>query len=131
MEKICKANCECPEEEGYYYYGPRWNDEKNCKKACAGYAQVYEASLADRETEPCDDIREIIRDMRACARESCGDNRDECVSREFQRFYECWPYDAYYDYEYFGESNFPNLERPIHVELREKLLYQGNFSSDL
>ncbi len=32
MEKVCEAQCSCPDSLEF------WNDVKNCKKACGGYA---------------------------------------------------------------------------------------------
>ncbi len=118
FEKVCKANCDCP-DNGWAEY---WDDVKNCKKACSGYATLYEAELADSEEEPCGEIDAIIRDLAKCAKESCGDDRDECIDRESERFFECWPtYDYYYDYG--SGARIPNPASPIRVELRNHLLY--------
>ncbi len=124
MEKVCKANCECEE------IAEDWNDIKNCRRACEGYAEFYEALLNDRDDEACSDIGKIAKDIAKCAKESCGDARDECESDAYQALYECWPGD-YYDYygTYEGGSRIPNEAAELRNELREQLLY-GPFASD-
>lgn len=124
FEKVCKAQCECPEDD---YYGYGWNEVKNCKKWCAGYGTLFEAELLDRETEACSEIRDIARDIKNCAKKACGDARSECLDRPLEQLYECWPYDDYYGYEYGqagpDEGRIPNDDQPIEHELARKLLY--------
>lgn len=116
FEKVCKADCECPPEGGYAY---EWNEERNCKKACRGYGTMFEAQLLDRESEACDDIREIAKDIADCTAKSCGDLRDACVDALVEEFYECWPPDAYYP----PGARLPNETMPIDRPLGQKLLY--------
>lgn len=124
FEKVCKAGCECPEDD-YYSYG--WNEVKNCKKWCSGYATLFEAELADRETEACADVRDIAREIKKCAKESCGERRYECLDGPLDDLDECWPYDDYYGYEYGkagpDDGRIPNDDHPIERELAQKLLY--------
>ncbi len=86
-EKICKANCECPESLD------DWKEVKNCETACEGYAKSIEAEFADRETEACDDLGDILKKMKKCAKESC-DSIYECLALNAMEFYECWPGDG-------------------------------------
>jgi hypothetical protein len=88
-EDICKANCECPEAL------EDWNEVSNCKTACEGYSKFIEAEFADREDEPCKDIDGIIKDIKACAKESCSDIYT-CLEGKATDLYECWPGDYYY-----------------------------------
>lgn len=85
-EKICKANCECPESLD------DWNEVKNCETACEGYAKTIEAEFADRESEPCDGLGDILKKMKQCAKNSC-DSLYECVYLNSTEFEECWPGD--------------------------------------
>lgn len=123
-EKLCKANCECPEDD-YYSYG--WNEVKNCKKWCGGYATAFEAELADRETEACDDIKKIAKELGDCAKKSCGESRYDCIDEKSEELYMCWPYDDYYEYGDGGD--IPNDDQPIERELRQKMLY-GPFAGE-
>jgi hypothetical protein len=124
FEKLCKANCECPEDD-YYSYG--WSEVKNCKKWCGGYATAFEAELLDRETEACDDVAKIAKELASCAKKSCGEARNNCVSEKGEKLDACWPYDDYY-YQYGDAGGVPNDEQPIERELRQTLLY-GPFAA--
>ena len=103
---------------------------KNCKKHCAGYALILEASFLERDEEPCDDIKQIAKDIKKCAKESCGEDRYACIDEAEAELYECWPYD-YEPYEYDGAENETiAVERDIdEAELTSRMLY-GAFADD-
>jgi hypothetical protein len=107
-ESICKAQCECPEAE------EDWDDISNCKTACEGYAKLVEAEAAERDDEPCGDFNKILGDLKDCKKESCGDDRDECLFDQYERLYECWPYE--YDNYYY---QLPDLDEAVADKLAE------------
>lgn len=127
FEKVCKADCECSESEDI------WNEEKNCKKACVGQAKQIAADLADREEDPCDDIKKIAKDLKKCAKESCGDDRNECVSEAAQDLYECWPPDDSYYYDNAEEQEDAlDVERELTSrEIMDRMLYQASYSEEV
>jgi hypothetical protein len=85
-EKVCDAQCECPEAMDF------WNDVKNCKDACRGDAIIFQALIEDAvEAEPCGNFDNIIADIKRCAKNSCGPSRDECLGQAYYDVYECWP----------------------------------------
>jgi hypothetical protein len=113
-EKVCKAQCECEPETEY------WNDVKNCKNACEGYADAQKASLKDQfeDEEPCGDLGKIAKDLKACADEGCS-GIDECVSQLYGELAECLG-SSYY---YYGLSSPEHEARAIQHELSTQLLY--------
>ncbi len=119
-EKVCKANCECSDAQD------EWNDEKNCKKACKGDSKSLAALLDDRTNEPCDDVKDIARELEDCAKEGCGQARDECVAQAAADLYECWPDEGANGN---GDSDEEELNhRDLEREAVEELLLQ--LSSD-
>ena len=87
LEKVFQAECECADSQDV------WNEEKNCKNACEGYAKAQKAQLEDNRNEPCDDIGDIAKDLKDCAKKGCGEDRDECVAQAYLDLNECWPGD--------------------------------------
>jgi hypothetical protein len=86
FEKVCKAECECPESMD------SWNDVSNCKDACRGYSIMLEAFIEDEvEESPCGDFDNILADIKRCAKNSCGYSRQDCLSDAYYELYECWP----------------------------------------
>lgn len=110
FEKICEAECECPDAM------EAWNEVSNCKDACRGYSLMLEASIKDNaETEPCGDLDNILRDIKRCAKNSCGESRDECINDGYYDLYECWEIFGTYDY-------VPLTEGPSSSEIAQQLL---------
>jgi hypothetical protein len=105
-EDVCKANCECPDAL------EDWNDVSNCKNACEGYGKIIEADFADRDDEPCKDIDKIVKDIKACAKKSCGDIYT-CFEEKAYALYECWPDDYYYG------PRVPELELELEAQLEQ------------
>jgi hypothetical protein len=93
-EKVCDAQCECPESMDV------WNEVKNCKDACRGSSIQVQAFIEDEVTsEPCGNFDNIIADIKRCAKNGCGASRDECLSTAYYDLYECWPdVGSYYYY---------------------------------
>jgi hypothetical protein len=103
FEKVCKSQCECSS------IASAWNDIKNCKKSCMGYATELEALIDDallsenptNLVPPCDDLRKILNDTESCASEHhCP---DECLSEQYMLLGECWPLVFYY--YYYGNAS--------------------------
>lgn len=113
FEKICEAECECPEQMEL------WNEVSNCKESCRGSAISLEAYIKDNvDTEPCGDLDNIIADMKRCAKNSCGESRDECLMKGYYEFYECWDIFEYTPYTPYS----PLTEDPSASELVHHLL---------
>jgi hypothetical protein len=92
LAKVCKEGCKCPTSE--------WNEEKNCKQYCEGYATLLEATIADNAIgEPCDELRRILGDIEGCLKGGCGEY-NACLSLHYYDLYECWPsaFQGYYGY---------------------------------
>jgi len=99
FEKVCKEECECPDTI------EDWNEISNCKKYCEGYATQLEAFIADQvETEPCAEFDGLIKDLKRCTKNSCGDSRDTCLSTIYGELNECWDIFGYYTYGYGGQA---------------------------
>ena len=113
-EKVCKANCECPDEL------EDWNDVKNCKDACEGYADAQKALFKDEfeDREPCDGLKEIAKKIEDCADRGCQ-GIYECVYELSDELFACLGYDSY-NY-YYG---FRNEERQQSIAIREELTTQ-------
>ena len=105
LEKVCKEECECPDSMD------DWNDVSNCKKSCEGYAIQFEAYVADQvDTEPCAEFDSILKDMKRCTKNSCGDSRDNCLNEIGNKLYECWDlFGGGYYYYYGGQSVDPTV----------------------
>ncbi|MBL4686183.1 MAG: hypothetical protein JKY37_16435 [Nannocystaceae bacterium] len=114
FERVCKASCDCaPQTE-------EWDKIRNCKLACKGYADVQKAYFREQfdDEEPCDDINKLARDLKKCARKSCGD-MDDCISEVSAELFECIGYDTYYD----GLQTEEHPRRAILGALRAEMLY--------
>jgi hypothetical protein len=109
LEKICEAQCECPDAM------EEWNDVSNCKESCRGYSIMVEARLEDEvETEPCSNFDNILDDLKRCAKNSCGQSRYECLSQAYYELYECWDIFGGYNYSpMIGEVSTSELVQQL------------------
>jgi hypothetical protein len=112
MEKVCDAQCECPESMEI------WNDVGNCKDNCRGYSIQLEAFIEDQvDSEPCGELDERLDKLEGCTKKSCGDSFDECLSEAYYELYTCW--------NIFGGSYYYNrsAEGLSSSEIAQQLLY--------
>src|SRR5690606_20556373 len=129
-EKVCKANCECPEEEDNYGYGNEDElSEKNCKKTCRGYSIIQEAYLDDQfeDDSPCGDLKKIAKDIKNCAKKSCGDSRNECLFEQYSELSECIGDDG--GYYYYDNSSPLDVEARKAREIRRTLTKEMLFGA--
>ena len=127
LEKICKDQCDCPEAL------TQWNDISNCKLACGGYAQAYEAYLADShvEAEPaCAELDDILADIEACEIGVCGyDYNSGCDYSAYYRLADCWPADENYTNPYYnpygpsGYGDGSELNETQRLEMLRQLMH--------
>ena len=134
FEAVCKAECECPPEDGYEGYYSEELSEKNCKKVCEGYALIQEAYLDDQfeDEKPCDDLKKYAKELKACKKESCGDARDECVGDAYSKISECLGGSGgYYYYDNSTPADPEAFERRQIIQaLGRELLYGATTDCD-
>jgi hypothetical protein len=126
FEKVCEAECECPDTM------EQWNEVSNCKESCRGYSIMLEAFIKDEvDSEPCDNLDNILADIKRCAKNSCGESRDQCINTSYGELYECWDiFGGYYYSPLTGEVSSSELAQqllePIPGALDASLLHSAS-----